>query len=157
MLQRSGEPLPTGRLSVAHYLALHRHLFQDVYAWAGRVRTVRISKGTSTFCYPENIGTELARLFAHLRAEQHLHRLSRDAFARASARFLAYLNAIHPFREGNGRTQLSFLTLLADRAGHPLDLSQLDPEEMLRAMIESFAGREERLANVVRGLATAPE
>jgi cell filamentation protein len=53
--QRSDEPLPTGRFSVRHYNAIHRHLFQDVYRWAGRVRTVRITKGTSTFCYPEHI------------------------------------------------------------------------------------------------------
>jgi cell filamentation protein len=44
--QRADEPLPSGRLSVAHYRAVHHHLFQDVYAWAGRFRTVRISKGS---------------------------------------------------------------------------------------------------------------
>src|SRR5260370_34625880 len=59
--QRAGEPFPPGRLGYAHYRAIHRHLFQDVYAWAGRVRTVRISKGTSTFCYPEHIDREMRR------------------------------------------------------------------------------------------------
>jgi cell filamentation protein len=50
--QRFAEGLPRGRLSVTHYYAVHRHLFQDVYAWAGKSRTIRIAKGASSFCYP---------------------------------------------------------------------------------------------------------
>lgn len=53
--QRFAEGLPGGLLSVRHYYAVHRHIFQDVYAWAGKPRTVRINKGSSTFCYPEHI------------------------------------------------------------------------------------------------------
>jgi cell filamentation protein len=50
---RAEEPLPEGVLDFAHYKAVHYHLFQDVYNWAGRVRTVRISKGGNPFCFPE--------------------------------------------------------------------------------------------------------
>jgi cell filamentation protein len=53
--ERATQPLPAGRPSYAHYRAIHRHLFGDIYAWAGKVRRVRISKGESTFCYPEHI------------------------------------------------------------------------------------------------------
>jgi len=60
---RSEEPLPAGRLSGTQYRAIHHHLFQDVYDWAGRFRTVRLAKGASPFCYPENIGREMRRLF----------------------------------------------------------------------------------------------
>jgi cell filamentation protein len=116
-------------------------LFQDVYVWAGKFRTVRLGKDGSAFCYPENIAREMQRLFADLKRQRHLRGLSPEAFAAASAHFLATLNAIHPFREGNGRTQASFLTLLADRAGHPLNLDRLVPERFLAAMIESFYGR----------------
>jgi fido (protein-threonine AMPylation protein) len=116
--ERSTESLPSGRLSYSHFRAIHRHLFQDVYAWAGKVRTVRISKGESTFCYPEHIDQEMAKLFKALRQTGHLRGTSPQDFAKQAAHFLAELNAIHPFREGNGRTQLTFLTLLADRAGH---------------------------------------
>jgi len=56
--QRGEEPLPRGRLGFAHYRAIHRHLFQDVFAWAGKLRTVRIAKGDSMFCYPEHIDAE---------------------------------------------------------------------------------------------------
>jgi len=64
------------------------------------------------------------------------------------------LNAIHAFREGNGRAQLTFLAMLADNAGHPLDLEKLDPKVMLNVMIESFEGDEEELGRVIRNLIT---
>lgn len=136
--QRATEPLPAGRLSWRHYRMIHHHLFQDVYAWAGQLRRVRIAKDGSMFAYPEHIGREARRLFAELRDRRHLRNLSRQEFAHEAAHFLAELNAIHPFREGNGRTQLTFLMLLADHAGHPLDLERLDPGAMLAAMIASF-------------------
>lgn len=140
--QRSDEPLPRGRLSVSHYKAVHRHLFQDVYAWAGQYRTVRISKDGSAFCYPENIEREMKRLFGQLQAQRYFTQLPSDAFAAESAAFLSTLNAIHPFREGNGRTQTTFLSLLALRAGHPLDLERLKPDAFLAAMIASFKGND---------------
>ena len=73
-------------------------------------------------------------------------------FAEKAAHFLAELNAIHAFREGNGRTQLTFFALLADRAGQTLDLEKLDPDAMLHAMIASFDGDESELATVINGL-----
>ncbi|TXL82404.1 adenosine monophosphate-protein transferase [Vineibacter terrae] len=150
--QRGREPFPSGRLSATHYKAIHRHLFQDVYPWAGRFRTVRIHKGSSTFCYPENIDGEMRTLFAWLRKQRLLQDLTSVEFATAGAHFLAELNAIHPFREGNGRTQLSFLALLATKAGHPLRLRRLDPATFMAAVIESFRASEAALAAVVLDL-----
>jgi cell filamentation protein len=131
------------------YQAIHRHLFQDVYHWAGKFRTVRITKENSTFCYPEFIPAEMARIFGWLKAEKFLRGGTPAIFAARTAHFLAELNAIHPFREGNGRTQLAFTALLAFRAGHPLDLSQLDPSRFLTAMIASFNGDEHTLAAIL--------
>jgi cell filamentation protein len=111
--QRAAEPLPTGRLSYSHYRSIHRHFFQDVYSWAGRIRTVRMSKGSSEFCYPENIDREMRRLFAGLTAEKYFRGLDALQFAESAAHLLTELNAIHPFREGNGRMQLTFLAILA--------------------------------------------
>ncbi len=148
--QRSTEPLPAGDLDAAHYRAVHRHLFQDVYSWAGELRTVRMSKEASTFCYPEHIRGELDRLFQQLKLRDYLCGLSPDEFAAGAAWFLATLNAIHAFREGNGRTQLTFLALLAAWAGHPLDLNRLDPEAFLQAMIDSFFGDEKSLRRQIR-------
>lgn len=143
--QRFDEPLPAGKLTEQHYQRVHRHLFRDVYTWAGEYRTVRISKGDSTFCYPEHIAREMAKLFADLRRDNNLDGLSAEQFARKAASFLANLNAIHPFRDGNGRSQMAFMALLAARAGHPLHLARLVPTDFMAAMIRSFQGDEEPL------------
>lgn len=117
---RAEEPLPNGRFGPTHYRRLHRHLFQDVYGWAGRYRTVRTAKGGNAFSFPENIEREMERLFHRLANPPFMDEPNADSFIPAAADFLADLNAIHPFREGNGRTQLAFLHLVALQAGHPL-------------------------------------
>ena len=150
--QRFAEPLPSGKLDLRHLRAIHRHLFQDVYTWAGALRTVRISKGGSSFCYPEHIESEIERLFVDLARQKNLSGLDAESFAGRAAHSLAELNAIHPFREGNGRTQLTFLTLLAETAGHPLAMERFDPGEVMQAVIESFGGDEKPLAALIRDL-----
>jgi cell filamentation protein len=150
--QRFREPFPHGRFSYHHYRAIHRHLFQDVYAWAGKIRTVRISKGDSAFCYPEYIDREMKKLFAGLKNRKCLLGLDAQTFANEAAQLLAELNAIHPFREGNGRTQLSFLVLLADHAGHPLNNKRLEPTKILEAMIVSFKGEQAPLERLISKL-----
>jgi cell filamentation protein len=150
--QRADEPLPSGQLSVRHYRAIHRHLFQDVYEWAGDFRTVRISKDGSMFCYPEYIPAEMQKLFARLRQDNYLRDLTSGEFIRKAAHFLATLNAIHPFRDGNGRAQLAFLALLASQTGHPLRLRQLWAQMFLAAMIASFHGEEKLLREELRRL-----
>lgn len=91
----------------------------------------------------------MERLFGWLDSNDYLCGLDEVAFAKQAAHFLAELNAIHPFREGNGRTQLSFLTMLAEVADHPLDLERLDPKGILDATIESFGGDENALAEQI--------
>ncbi|MFL6844211.1 MAG: Fic/DOC family protein [Allosphingosinicella sp.] len=149
---RSEEPLPAGQLSVRHYFAVHRHLFQDVYRWAGKPRTIRISKGGNPFCYPEHLGSELKRLFSWLRKEKYLRERNPEIFTSQLAHFLAELNANHPFREGNGRAQNAFALILSHQARHPLRMDALDPATFNQAMIASFAGDEAGLATELRGL-----
>jgi cell filamentation protein len=149
---RAEEPLPEGALDFTHYKIVRHHLFQDVYDWAGQVRTVRISKGGNAFCFPENIEDQATRLFDGLRTADYLQNLDAQAFSAKAAHFLAELNAIHAFREGNGRSQLTFFALLADHAGHPLDIDKLEAEEMLEAMIASFGGDERKLVAIVEAL-----
>jgi cell filamentation protein len=136
---RAEEPLPEGRMGPTHYRKVHRHLFQDVYRWAGRYRTVRIAKNGNVFCYPEYIENEMNRLFERLKRDDYLRRRDFEGFVGDAARFLADLNAIHPFREGNGRSQLAFLHLLALRAGYPLRLAQVQRATFLPAMVASFS------------------
>jgi cell filamentation protein len=161
--QRAREPLPAGRLSVRHYQSIHWHLFRDVYAWAGQFRTIRIAKDQSMFCYPENIAKdqsmfcypeniakEMKRVFADLRGARFLRGSSAEDFAVGAAHVLSEINAIHFFREGNGRTQFAFIALLGARAGHPLDFAQLERERYLSAMKKSFQGDEQSLVAELR-------
>jgi cell filamentation protein len=89
----------------------------------------------------------MRRLFGGLTAHKHLRDLDARKFAEKAAHLLAELNAIHPFREGNGRMQLAF-----PHAAHPLKLQHLDPTAMLAAMIASFQGDEAPLAGIIVGL-----
>jgi cell filamentation protein len=121
-----------------------------VYTWAGKYREeVRISKGGSTFCYPEHIPREMAELFEGLRRRNSLQKLPAQEFARGAAAFLATLNAIHAFRDGNGRSQLAFMGLVAKAAGHPLHFDRIVREDFLAAMIQSFQGNEEPLVEQI--------
>lgn len=152
--QRFDEPLPNGRFQAAHYRSVHRHIFQDVYPWAGRLRIVRISRGESAFCFPEHIPNALWSLFTDLKRDRLLHDLDPPAFAEKAATFLATLNAIHAFRDGNGRAQTAFLLLLAYKAGHPLDMARFEPDAFREAMIASFYGRELALRREILRLIT---
>jgi cell filamentation protein len=107
---RAEEPLPSGRFTPAHYKRIHHHLFQDVYPWAGKYRKVRTAKGGNMFCYPEHIASSINQLFKKLALGAFKPDASAADFLDAATDFLAELNAIHPFREGNGRSQPRSLT-----------------------------------------------
>lgn len=152
-LTRADEQVPVGNLDYGHYKAVHHHLFQDVYERAGEVRTIRIGKGGNWFCYPEYIDREMRRIFEELADADHLRGLGIKGFAVRAAHFLAEINAIHPFREGNGRTQLTFLAMLMENTGFPFNADMLERERVLHAMIESFAGDEAPLARLILDIA----
>jgi cell filamentation protein len=106
--QRLREGLPSVPLTVDGYCELHRHIFQDVYQWAGKFRTVDISKGGHLFCRPAFIAGQMDERFKAIR-QGLLQNLTEDEFVARAADHLCELNAIHPFREGNGRTMRAFL------------------------------------------------
>lgn len=149
---RAEEPLPEGKFDPTHYCAIHRHLFQDVYVWARKYRTVRTAKDGNSFCYPEHIETQMNGLFKGMNDAVFMPDVPRADFAEAAAHFLGELNAIHAFREGNGRTQLSYLYLMGLRAGHPLDMARMHAEPMLTAMIASFHGNYDALEVEIQSL-----
>lgn len=138
---------PEGEFDPTHYRALHEHLFQDVYPWAGEYRTVQTWKGGNRFCVPAYIEAEMTKLFATLDRAPFLPGGGIDEFVEALAEFLGDLNTIHPFREGNGRTQLYFVRLLGLRAGHPFRSESVEPDAFLRAMIDSYHCRFEALVD----------
>lgn len=149
---RAEEPLPAGRFGPAHYRAVHRYLFQDVYGWAGRYRTVRTSKGGNLFCFPDHIEAQMILLFQQLRTADLSDPPDARTFVRSAAEFLGELNAIHPFREGNGRSQLAFMHLVGLRAGRPFDLTKVRRETFLPAMIASYDKEYDLLVQELEGL-----
>jgi cell filamentation protein len=117
---------------LGHLREVHRRIFGDIYDWAGRVRTVAIAKG-SMFCPPQYIEPSAAETFRQLRAENFLRGLERDPFIDRLTYYLGEVNAVHPFREGNGRTQRAFFEQLANDAGFTLPWQHLDADRNIAA------------------------
>ena len=90
---------------------------QDVYAWAGEFRTVNISKSGDPFAFQEHIVSSLGRTFAEPQGEGYLAGADLSRFGNRGAYYLGEINAVHPFREGNGRTQREFIRQLGVRNG----------------------------------------
>ena len=116
-LERS--PVPGG-YDLAHLQAIHERIFGDVYEWAGVIREFTLVKGGDEFCRPQFIESAAGDIFDRLHRADLLRGLDVETFALRSAELLGDVNALHPFREGNGRTQRAFLSQLASEAGHPL-------------------------------------
>jgi cell filamentation protein len=131
-------------VTVEGYREIHRYIFQDVYDWAGKYRTVDIAKSNELFCLAPYIEQELKRRFELIRAENGLCSLKADQFAALAAAHISELNAIHPFREGNGRTQRAFLFVLGRQAGHDVYLERIDPQAWNEASRESFRSGDSR-------------
>ena len=155
-LSRAEEPLPVGDLGYDHYRQIHHHLFQDVYAWAGQQRTIRTGKGGNWFCYPEHLTREMHRAFSPDLIGAILEATTVEDFAERAAALLAEINAGHPFREGNGRTQLAYLALLAATAGRGFNQDMLDPDRVISAMIASFSGNLLPLTTLIADLVRNP-
>lgn len=157
-----GPPL---QLDAEHLKALHRHLFQDVYEWAGHTRDEQVRlgdgsiatepglkrEGSREFVAGPHIAGALGEIAAKLRDAGYLDGLSRDAFAERAADLLAELNAVHPFREGNGRTQRAFVEQLAQAVGHDLDFSVISKERMI---VASMAAHDQNDLGPLRRLFT---
>lgn len=136
---RTVRPL-AGRFDLAHLQLIHWYVFQDVYDWAGELRSYRLSKGVTEFCRPEHIASFAAEVFGRLADNDLLCNLDEASFVHAAAEVLGDLNALHPFREGNGRSQRAFTELLSDNAGHPIAWPAHMESRNIRASIASVRG-----------------
>lgn len=127
-----------GNFDLKHLQKIHKYLFGDIYSWAGELRQVDISKGNS-FCHWAYIQNNAENLFMNLQQEIPFKGLSQKEIAVKFSYYLSEINVLHPFREGNGRTQRLFIQLLAQELGYSLDFSKITPREMIVASAESFA------------------
>lgn len=130
------EPIE-GKFDFAHLKKIHEYIFQDLYNWAGKTRTVDIAKG-NMFCKVQYIDMQANEIFNKLKIEKYLKYLDTDKFIKRLAYYFSEINALHPFREGNGRTQREFIRELAFNSGYVLNFSKINEEEMMEASIESF-------------------
>lgn len=154
--QRAKVGVPHGRFDLAHLQAIHRHLFQDVYAWAGEIRSVELAKGGSRFQFRRFIETGMADVHRRLAQADFLRGLTQGEFADAAGVIVGDVNHVHPFREGNGRTQLLYLEQLAEQAGHPLDLTRIAPAAWLEASRAANRGVYQPMAAAIAA-AIAPD
>ncbi len=121
-----GFPACAHHKTYAGFKAIHRHLFQDLYRWAGRERNYTSGRGAVPFAVPEYITGWMEALFKQLARDGYLAGQTRQDFAAAAARYVNEINACHPFIDGNGRTQRFWLRMLAGNAGLDLALSSQD-------------------------------
>ena len=127
---------------------LHRHLFRDLYDWAGEIRTVDISKGDTRFCNVSRIEPEANRIFDALADRNWLEGLERDALVTSVAEYYGDLNMVHPFREGNGRAQRLLFEQIIVNAGFEIDWWHVESDEWLQANIDAVVCDYERLSEV---------
>lgn len=138
--QRLREPLPRAPATPSGYCAIHRHIFQDLYDWAGVYRTadMRHPSNGAFFCRVEFIADQMDQTFDRIRAVATGDLRATEPFAAALAVPLGDLNAIHPFREGNGRAMRALITLLAHECGLRFNQTRLDPDSWNEASRTSF-------------------
>lgn len=147
---RAGQGAPAGDFDLGHLKAIHRHLFQDIYDWAGEVRTIEIAKDGRRFQFVRFIETGMANVHDRIVAARHLRGRSAQEFGAAAAEILGDVNYVHPFREGNGRAQALYLQQLATRAGHRLDIAKLDRASWMHASVRAHAGDYAPMAAAIR-------
>ena len=122
------------------YKRLHFTIFSDLYDWAGKLRTINISKKGTVFCKHDELETIGRLKFERLRSLDYLCGMSADRFLDELAELYHELNMLHPFREGNGRTLRLFITLLVRNAGHDTDFAGCDSDMLSIATIKAAQG-----------------
>jgi cell filamentation protein len=142
------KPLP-GQFDLSHLQAIHKRLFGDVYEWAGQLRDVNISKNGTVFAAALYIESSTTKLFQQLTHEKALAGLGPAEFSIRAAYYFSELNAIHPFREGNGRTQREFISHLAHANGFYIAWERWKQREMVEASVESFHGKTSKLSGFI--------
>lgn len=128
-----------GNLDYKHLQNIHKNIFNGLYEWAGKERIVDIAK-SNLFCRAAFLSDFAQDIFSKYAAENYIIGCNKEVAAGKLSYYLGEVNALHPFREGNGRTQREFIRCAALVAGYKMDWSKVRPEQMLEASLESFDG-----------------
>ncbi len=135
---------------VQHYKEIHKYLFGDIYDWAGEYRTVDMSKKGTAFANADSIENLMSKCFERLNNKNLFQGLNFDDFVDNLVDFYCVTNMIHPFREGNGRTQRAFLTQLINENGYDIDFFEIDTDELMIATIQSANGITDYLKDIFK-------
>lgn len=141
-----------GNFDFEHYKAIHKFIFEDLYDWAGIPQTVDISKRATSFVKAENIEELAEACFERLKKSNYFIGTSLDVFVDDITDFYCVTNNLHPFREGNGRTQRVFLSQLALNAGYEMDFSSIDTDVLMLATINATNGVDIYLKEALRDI-----
>ncbi len=139
-----------GEFDLNHMKEIHRKLFGDIYEWAGHVRLVDIAKGNSMFASYNQIESYAPKITQQLAKEQYLRGLDMDEFSHRAGYYMGELNALHPFREGNGRTLREFMGQLAREAGYHISWKGIEQKEMIKASIAAHFGNFDLMFVLIR-------
>lgn len=136
LYQLQVQPL-LGSFDFEHLCRIHRFIFQDLYSWAGELRTVNIAK-KSLFCLTQHMAGYAKTIFPAYYHDCMQAKDKPDEFIHVLAEHYADLNALHPFREGNGRSQREYCRELCLQCGYLFDLTHTCRNEMIQASIDSL-------------------
>lgn len=139
-------PCPA-KFDFAYLQAVHHQLFHMVFSWAGQVRDVELlAAGTGrAYCRADQVRPRLDAAFARLAGAEYLCGLDSLEFAAALADTWTDLTYIHPFRDGNTRSQSFFVSRLAEAAGHPIAWERVDVDSLRRSRLAAVGGHREAL------------
>jgi cell filamentation protein len=134
---------------------IHKHLFQDIYEWAGKKRIVEISKDGKQFFPISHFGNAFTYIHQLIAEFKKLDKDSKSLLAEKLAEILDNLNYLHPFREGNGRTQREALRILALEKKLVLNLNPPDKKTVYdRYMKGTIESDKETLTELILELIT---
>lgn len=137
-----------GEWTTDYYKAIHRFLFEDLYDWAGEFRTINISKKGTQFVDCGQLSDLSDKIFHRLKALHYLKGLPFSQFIDELTDIYCSLNLLHPFREGNGRTERVFITQLIRENGYTINFSEMDKDLLMIATIQSAQGVTDNLKAV---------
>ena len=140
MIAKASISIPFENVDFNFYKRLHKYVFSDIYEWAGTVRKINMSKKGTNFCPYDKIDELGNAIFNRLKKSNYLRRYDGDQFIGELTELYCSLNILHPFREGNGRTQRLFISMLIKNLGKHLDFSEIDKDLLLIATIRSANG-----------------
>lgn len=139
-----------GKFDIEHYKSIHHYLFEDLYDWAGKLRMINISKKGTKFADVDELENLCIKCFDRLKSDNFFQNMAFDDFVENIVDLYISLNMLHPFREGNGRTQRIFIAQLVRLNGYDINFSEIDCDYLMIATIQAAQGITDNLLDIFK-------